>query len=229
MDDEGTGKARRNLLLVSSVVVLGAWLELPLPGVVARVLGIDHGAEINEARLWAAMLAVLAYLVYRFTYSEDAGASAATVRDSWAALCQAKAEALLRGHLSRSVAKGRDSQHFDNLLIEFLEANARSLDIDRTKGGRLELCDVEIVFESPWRGAASVSVHGVDRSGAQRARGIVRIPFIVTETGKRLQIELPAAIELALRSNATSTTFVPAAMALLAVLIAAYKLTTALL
>ncbi len=67
MDDDD--KIRRNLVVVSAGIVLTAWLELPVGKAISDVLKVP-GWEADKLRLWAAVLAVLVYLAYRFQFSE---------------------------------------------------------------------------------------------------------------------------------------------------------------
>lgn len=68
-DDDDT-KARRNLLAFSAVILLLAWLRLPLVDIADKVGGATAAARLGKepARLWTATAAILLYLAVRFHF-----------------------------------------------------------------------------------------------------------------------------------------------------------------
>lgn len=60
---------RRNIVLVSSGILLAAWLELPGSSLLSSVL--PNGTEIAPYKLWAVGYALLAYLGLRYKFSND--------------------------------------------------------------------------------------------------------------------------------------------------------------
>lgn len=60
---------RRNIVLVSSGILLAAWLELPGTSLLASVL--PNGTQIAPHKLWAVGFALLAYLGLRYQFTAD--------------------------------------------------------------------------------------------------------------------------------------------------------------
>lgn len=72
MEEDSDDKIRRNLIVASTAVLLGAWLELPAASVMKRLLGDDISATVQPWRLWTAALALLVYLILRYKFSPGA-------------------------------------------------------------------------------------------------------------------------------------------------------------
>lgn len=67
MDDDDD-KIRRNLVAVSSLLLLGAWLEVTSADVIKRVFGEGFGGQVSTGRLWLAVIVVLTYLALRYKF-----------------------------------------------------------------------------------------------------------------------------------------------------------------
>lgn len=70
-DDE---KIRRNIVVASAAVILASWLRLPLTDIGERFLSVKASCEavgVSEFRVWAAVLAILAYLGLRYFWSKE--------------------------------------------------------------------------------------------------------------------------------------------------------------
>ena len=63
MDGE---KERRNLLVISTAIILFFWLELPEGLIAERVLGQKIEGKINSWKVWAAIVALMMYQIHRF-------------------------------------------------------------------------------------------------------------------------------------------------------------------
>lgn len=63
MDGE---KERRNLLIISTAILLFFWLDLPEGVVAERVLGNKMDGQINPGKVWFAITLVLIYQVHRW-------------------------------------------------------------------------------------------------------------------------------------------------------------------
>lgn len=60
---------RRNIVLISSGILLAAWLELPGTSLMASIL--PAGFQIEPSKLWAVGFALLGYLGVRYQFSAD--------------------------------------------------------------------------------------------------------------------------------------------------------------
>ncbi|MES2247601.1 MAG: hypothetical protein V4645_09985 [Pseudomonadota bacterium] len=69
IDDEDS-KARRNLLVVSTAMILVWWLDVSADKVSARFLGLDASGPGFEWRVWLAMTVALFYFALRFHFSK---------------------------------------------------------------------------------------------------------------------------------------------------------------
>lgn len=70
MEDEDS-KVRRNLLAVSTLVLLVAWLDTPLSKVGGKFLGIENLDAQFEWRVWAAAGALIIYFALRHRFSPE--------------------------------------------------------------------------------------------------------------------------------------------------------------
>ncbi len=231
MDDD-EGKARRNLVLASTVVLLAAWLELPLPGLIEKVTSLKAGESISPARAWAAVLAVLVYLVYRYDFSEEAAKGRETLKQAWEAALADLIAGLLNRHLNRAARGGRDSPHFDHKLREYF-AHQREFGGYGKGKGSLQVPHAgaaAIKMETtPWQGTVSVPLQGSSDAGATRSSSGNRLPFNLSNRVGRAQVIVPAALLVALRSKATTSALAPVVLSMLAVGVAVFRLTSALL
>jgi hypothetical protein len=63
-------KVRRNLVMFSAAILLVAWLDVPIQGILQETLKFK--TDVAQGRTWAAALVILAYLLLRYRFSEDA-------------------------------------------------------------------------------------------------------------------------------------------------------------
>lgn len=68
MDEDD--KVRRNLVVFSAGVLLVAWLNVPVQGMLQDALKVKQ--EVEPARTWLAAAAILVYLILRYRFSPDA-------------------------------------------------------------------------------------------------------------------------------------------------------------
>lgn len=80
--DDSDGRARRNLVVFSSLVILAAWLGIPPAAVADRAIG-PGGARLDEWRVWTAVLAVLVYLLLRFRFAGEVRVAVGDALDEW--------------------------------------------------------------------------------------------------------------------------------------------------
>ncbi len=226
MDDD-EGKARRNLLIASSLVVLGVWLEVPLPELADKVLGVKGGSSISDWRAWVAVLVVLGYLAHRYGFSEEASGLLKRWKQArWSR--QAKGiRGLLVSDLRRSDQLDCNSRHFLRPLVEYRAALAQRTGLDTTKGERvrLEMGDFTMPHPEEWRGFARLDakVEGRD-TGFQGEE----VKFKVTTVGKAL-VSVKAFVLFTVASRETTQSIAPLAAGVLAGGAALWKLVASLL
>lgn len=71
MVEDEESKARRNLIAVSTLIVLAWWLEAPLDKISEKLLGMPSVGPEFEWKAWFAALVALAYFALRFRFSVD--------------------------------------------------------------------------------------------------------------------------------------------------------------
>ena len=92
MDDDSDDKARRNLVVVSAAIVFGAWLKLPEKAIAARVFGQDASDVLQPWRLWAAALALLAYVLWRYRFAPESTLAWQRLKNDFGLLARQKAD-----------------------------------------------------------------------------------------------------------------------------------------
>ncbi|QRY31189.1 hypothetical protein JVX96_24415 [Variovorax sp. PDNC026] len=74
MDDDD--KIRRNLIVTSAVVIGVAWFDVSLPDVLERLFSIKSATgtqpvQVADWKVWVAALAMLAYMAWRYRWSDE--------------------------------------------------------------------------------------------------------------------------------------------------------------
>jgi hypothetical protein len=89
--EDGDDKIRRNLLVVSSAVLVVAWLKLPPGELAERIIGIkaSTGDVVAGWRVWSAILALLVYLALRYRFHNPTRSAYDKLGERW---YQARAE-----------------------------------------------------------------------------------------------------------------------------------------
>lgn len=228
MDDD---KARRNLVLVSAAILLAGWLGLPLTDIAERVLNIKTAGKIDPFRAWLAVMAVMLYLAYRFTFSPDEQAARDAWYTDWTKQRQAFQRRTLMRHLRRALKSGKDSRLFSNALLPYFNDEAERSGIDRAAGGTIGLDQdaPAINFQSPWSGNVSTAWKGKTANGnsLSSSGGLLGYDFMTIR--QRLPVYLMGGFVLLFRSKTTSVGVAPAALGLVAMGYAAFQCGSALM
>lgn len=228
LDDD---KARRNLVLVSAAILLTGWLGLPLTDIAERVLNIKTAGKIDPFRAWLAVMAVMLYLAYRFTFSPDEQAARDAWYTDWTQQRQAFQRRTLMRHLRRALMSGEDSHLFGNTLLTHFAREANKHGIDRAKGGTMGLAqDAPAVnFQSTWSGNVDGAWQGKTAEGHHQSSSGYLLGYDFRTTRQRLPIYLLAGFVLLFRSKTTSVGVAPAALGLVAMGYAAFQCGSALM
>ncbi|QRF60239.1 hypothetical protein [Variovorax paradoxus] len=100
MVEDEDAKVRRNLVAVSSVILLLAWLDVPLSAIAGRLLGEKPESAtfvLPAWKVWLAGLVLLNYCLVRYLYSDEAEKG----RSALAIAQQARFAELLERHIAR--------------------------------------------------------------------------------------------------------------------------------
>lgn len=71
MEEDSDAKIRRNLVVASTLILLVAWLELPLASLAEKVLAAPPTVQLRPFKVWLACLAVLLYMALRYRFTKE--------------------------------------------------------------------------------------------------------------------------------------------------------------
>ncbi len=121
MEEDSDEKIRRNLIVASVAISLGAWLDLPALIVVKRILGEDATA-VQSWRLWVAVLVVLVYLIFRYKFSNGARHSWDVVKNEWHTFLLEAMSSILSRQVNRFTRKGIESPAFHKEISTYIRS-----------------------------------------------------------------------------------------------------------
>lgn len=131
--DDAPDKVRRNLMAVSTAIILLWFLRAPLQGKIFWVLDLSN---VESWRPWAAALAILAYCALRF-HNEPATAKArAKEIESFNYYRLEAIEAYLFVFASRTLKKGKKQNKINPLAAPAQDFELTSLSATRDEHGR---------------------------------------------------------------------------------------------
>jgi hypothetical protein len=219
MDEDTDDKIRRNLVVVSAAVVVGAWLELGAGSVLERVLGQTTATTITPWRLWAAVLALLAYLALRYRFSEASRSALKLLRTEVHSLSVKAATKALDAELSRfgETRRESDAPSFPGIkkAVEALDPPPQADPTRRLHSLGFGNRETNFVGE----------VQFISTVGA--ANNTVRTAFKFG-TMRRLWLKAKVASRLVCYSQTSTTLLVPLALAAVATGVAIWRLVQAL-
>lgn len=241
--DDTEDKIRRNLVAFSSIVILGAWLDIPLKAIADKALTSGALDQVTPWRVWVAVVAVQAYLILRFRFSAETLAEARMLRRAWSLIYRGRVVAVLHRHLAAFSKSQRESPFFPNRLTDVasLEPPHVALKAGGTKEslGVPSLIATDITFldqaRAPtdtdetapplevYRGYVNLAFSWP--GGASRMGGSTE--FQVTGW-RRYALDLTTLWTLCLYSPEAMKLILPSALALVAASIALFKLVASL-
>lgn len=231
--DDTDDKARRNLLLVSTLVLLGAWLNVPDKGIVKRILGDEISGSVNTSRVWVAIALLLVYLVHRYWHSSECVEARKNMGDEFRTKLSNTMEVWLRIDAWLFFRIGVDSHAMHGNLGAWisqrtpLECRDQRASLERPRVEISAVLPVEYRSGGPafsWDGAITLrlSWHDgriVDDSDTQLGFEFAGI--------QRLAVRAIGFVRLLLLSQSTTRFLVPAASWLSAVGVVIYRLSHA--
>lgn len=151
MVEDEDGKIRRNLVAVSAVILLLAWLDVPIAAVAARLLGERPDSPsivLPPWKVWLAAAALLGYCVVRYGYSDEAAKGSKALNQRVQGLSDAKLQKHYRrlGYQieRRSLPAGPMRDKIDSAIAEAASGRGRS---DKYEGVELKAL---VELETPW-------------------------------------------------------------------------------
>lgn len=207
--DDTDDKARRNLVVAAGVICLCAAVGLPLEVVVDRLLGVGHeaykGLKVSPVRLWACVLAVLAYLATRYRFAEETTTQIANAKLEWGVLLAQGCEREVRAALRRLSRTGADSP-------VFVEPLSRTQGAVFERPGRHQARGEGFEHINAYRGR--VGVDWVSADGRQRSSGHMHEFYVAG--WRRARVWVNAAGFLLIHSRTALQVVIPSTLAVVA-------------
>jgi len=215
LEEDTDEKIRRNLIVASTAVLLGAWLNLPALAIVKRVLGEDAGSSVQPWRLWAAVIALLLYLSLRYRFSDGVRHAWDTNRAEFQSFRIAAMDAMLVSEAKRYTKTGAESSAFYSELNSYVASRGG------TRKTRPEIALNKITHHTPGKGEAELSLswsaeHVSDSSDRP-------IGFELSKQDSRIA-NARALVRLLAYSRSSTSMLVPSTMAALALGISTWRL-----
>ena len=228
MIDDESGKARRNLIVIASFVVLLWWLDLPLTTLMERILG-GRSSDVNPAKAWGAVVVALLYFGHRYSYSQEATRATQDRDKRFANERLRLTTETVHRHISRAALEGRVTP-LSMDLPRSLRQSASILDFNETRGDRLSIPqNISLKPDTHWTGLANVGdlqlVEG--GSGKRRSTTLNGIPYEFPPLA-RARIKALAWLKIMMMSESSTTYFVPTLLAVAAMWISAFRLGTSI-
>lgn len=119
LDEGDDAKIRRNLVVFSGLIVLLAWLQVPVTELLASFFKTETVTQLSPLRVWIACALCLGYFTHRYCYTSDFSTSVAQFRGTYFRKMRNNLDALLTRY---AVAYARDRKrkcsYFDSLPAE---------------------------------------------------------------------------------------------------------------
>lgn len=123
--DDANEKVRRNLVLASAVILLLAWLHIPLGLVLDRFF--SGAVRVPDWRLWATEFTLMSYLSLRYNFSQSGGeAYRSTFTHPLSRWLIPKIGWLVGFLAGRAMKSKRQSDIFQDSLLEKTEITLRN-------------------------------------------------------------------------------------------------------
>jgi hypothetical protein len=215
MEEDSDDKIRRNLIVVSTAVLVGAWLELPAASVMKRVLGDDISATVQPWRLWAAVLAMLFYLALRYRFSLGAPKAWYDARSELQRFRLSAMDAVLVREVKRYTKRGVESTAFFGELTSHIKSRMG------VRPTRPVITFTKITHHGSGKGEAAMNLAWP----AEKVGDSSDTP-VGFELGKadRLVADARALLRLLSYSDASTSLLVPVTLTVLAIAISACRL-----
>lgn len=233
MDDDDS-KVRRNLAVTAGLVILAAWLEVPLDQLLEKISGLHSdktvgGSGISPLRIWCAVLAILTYLALRYRFAQEGRRFARAFRRERVLLMQRYVKGCVERALLRYSRKEKDSPVFYGELRTFV--NKATKDMEAGLHGELLPRPIvtasSIQLQSTYGGNAGLTFVW-QRATSQAASTGAVIGFEVVG-GARWLVVCRATIEALIYSRTSTQHVFPVALWLAAIGISLLKITASLL
>lgn len=177
--DDTDDKIRRNLVAASTIILLLAWLEMPLATVAERLLNtnvqqLSAPLKVQAFRVWWAAFFLMLYLFLRFWLSDERLNDSRAWAESWRSTVVHKVDRMMRRDLDRFSKTGRDSGRFNPGLLDLARKQSTVLD-----GAIVELDVIMNSEPARFKRGIKVNVHTSSESGGSLLQRGVATEFEV--------------------------------------------------
>ena len=125
MEDDDL-KVRRNLVLVSALVLVFAWLGIPFSAVIGKLIATTS-VYPEDYKVWLVGLASLAYLGLRYSFSNEGVKSSKELQDEIKRMLVSKAISMAQRKANYLVRTGKEPSIFSGKLTEYVRGRAKDL------------------------------------------------------------------------------------------------------
>lgn len=233
MVEDEDSKIRRNLIALCSVIVVLAWLRVPLDLVGERLLGVStkSGFSLSAKRVWLAAFVLLAYFALRYRFCDEHQEGMKTIRTEYAVVERRILKRWLTWELACFSRFGWKTPLLGNPVEAIMDVrHARVADQSSSRYVRISLNDAAlggyskagIYVPSTRRGQAHLNyfarIDGADVPMPQE-----KVEFELT-TFKRLMLSCATAVWLSGYSKASTSLLTPWALAVIAAVLTLRRL-----
>lgn len=149
MDDDES-KIRRNLILFSSAVLILAWLGIPFSALIGKLVEA-RPQHLDDSKLWATGLAVLAYLAIRYRFSPEGEKFREVMKTDRDRLLLDKALALAQRQANYFTRTGCEPSVFSGNLIQHVaDMSADMGDHIKNCGRPMIMLSISDYRDAPW-------------------------------------------------------------------------------
>lgn len=231
-EDEDT-KIRRNLVVVSMLILLAVWLRAPLEGLAEALFKVKPVAENFAWRVWLAAGAMLLYFGLRFRFSDENLKSLDPLQAEYYQVEQKIIRRWLARKLDRFVRSGSAGSLDTGGLATVVEAQRREIVENQRATGEAKLSRIRVEAAS----RSSTTYPPVGSYELKYVEADLSLSFVSNQglagTGTRLGFDLPQFSRLQIRcstllwlllySKSSTQVLVPWLLAVLALGAVSYK------
>lgn len=215
MEDEDS-KVRRNLVMVSSTILLAAWLGIPISRLLEKALP-GSGVTQEPWRFWVAEFAVLIYLAVRYRFAEEGWNYQTTGKAEFETILRQKILQLAQERADSFTKNGEESSIFQGQLVNSVaEASVRP--DSTTRQGRPRVFVTLYEHKNPpWEFVVGVSFNWYGTDGSLEGSHSGKPIEVLIYGLDRIQINFKSRLHFWTYSSASIQYLIPVILGLTAV------------
>jgi hypothetical protein len=228
MDEDD--KVRRNLVIVSSAILLTAWLGVPTSRLIEKALS-SGPVELDAGRVWSALLFVLWYLFLRYHFSRDRKKIAVEFERDYGWIAQRRVERAVRRAAAYFSRTGKNCGIFQEHLGQYVESIVKDMnrEIPSSRAedpafGRPKVIVTSVSFDQGGYSAGSASVDFEWNEPRRASSSGGKVLFDVGRGWRWRWFVVSAAAEAIFYSQASIQTIAPVALWAAAMIFVTWRL-----